>query len=179
MVSTTICTFIREITIINMVIRILLTTFPALSLFSTVILIMSIPLEFITSKGIRNKLFHPLLCITDFNFFRYGRWIDRHCICVCLYYFPLFFNCYSFDVRYTLILYFWFYFFKGTKWKFINTHNPFTHVQGFVKVGLYCCIVESRHFKKEVCMFFFSSLLQIVKFGFSFFSHLLELSCWK
>ena len=49
MVSTTIGTFIREITIINMVIRILLTTFPANILSSTVILKMSIPLAFITS----------------------------------------------------------------------------------------------------------------------------------
>ena len=39
-----------------------------------------------------------------------------------------------------------------------------------MRVGFYSYVVESRHFKKEVCMFF-SSQSQLVKFDFfSFFT---------
>ena len=65
-------TFIWKLIIINVVVRILLTTFPTHFLPSTIIFMVATFLAFVTSQWIGYVLFHALHCITIFYFFWYS-----------------------------------------------------------------------------------------------------------
>ena len=90
MFTTTVGTFILKFTFINMVIRILLTTFPTHSSHPTVVFVMAVFLALIASQGIWHVLFDPLHSITHFYFFWYFGSVEGHYICVGFSHFPLF-----------------------------------------------------------------------------------------
>ena len=103
MISATICTFTWELTVINMVVRILLTTFSAHFTSSTIILMLAIFLAFVTSQWVGYVLLDPLHCIVNFYFFGYFGGVKLHYICICLYCFPFFFSWQSFYFSPTLL----------------------------------------------------------------------------
>ena len=74
---------------INVVVRILLITFPTHFTPSPIILMMTIFLVFVTSQWIGYVLLHPLHCIANLYFFQYFGGVKTH-IGIRLYYFPLF-----------------------------------------------------------------------------------------
>ena len=71
MIATTICTFTWELTIINVGVRILLTTFPTHFTSSTIILMVAIFLACVTLQWVVYVLLDPLHCIASFYFFGY------------------------------------------------------------------------------------------------------------
>ena len=97
MIAATICTF----TVIDVVVRILLTTFPAHFLSSTIILMMAIFLAFVTSQWVGYVLLDPFHCIANFYFFGYF-WVLNCIIYVFVYCFP-FFARHSFHFSHTLL----------------------------------------------------------------------------
>ena len=90
MIAATIYTFTWELTVINVVVRILLTTFPAHFTSFTIILMMAIFLAFVTSQYVGYVLLEPIHCIDNFYFFGYFLGVKLHYICICLYCFPFF-----------------------------------------------------------------------------------------
>ena len=103
MIAATIGTFIWELTIINVVVTILLTTFPVHFTPSTIILMVAIFLVFVTLQWVGYVLLDPLYCRALFYFFRYFGGVKIHCISVHLYCFPFFFNRNSFHFSHILL----------------------------------------------------------------------------
>ena len=92
MIATTTGTFIWESTIINVMVKNLLTIFPTQFLPSSIILMVAIFLSSVTSQWIGYVLLHPLHCIANFYFSRYFWCVKAHYICIRLYCFSFFVN---------------------------------------------------------------------------------------
>ena len=130
MITTTIGTFICELTNINVVVRILLTTFPVRYNYphcGHVFDICKIAMGWVC-------ITRPSLLYNQLLFFRVFWGVKIHYICIRLYCFPLFFNWYFFHFSHNLLFELSFYFLNGAWGEFFTCHNPITYVQEFVRV---------------------------------------------
>ena len=91
MVTATVGTFTWKFTFINVVIRILLTTFPTHFSSSTIVFMVAVFLAFIASQGIWNILLIPLHSITYLYFFWYFLGVKGHYVCWFLLFSPFLF----------------------------------------------------------------------------------------
>ena len=97
MIAATIGTIIRELTVINVAVRISLTTFPVHFMPSTIILMVAIFLAFVTSLWIWVCIVPPSPLYSQLLFWGYFGGVKLHYICIRLYCFPSFFILFSLE----------------------------------------------------------------------------------
>ena len=110
MIASAICTLIRIVAIVNMVVRILLCTFATYFSTSTIIFGMAVFLTILATQWIGYELLNSLHCVAYFYPLRYFRLVKCHYVGVCFNEFTLFFYCNSLYFCYTLFLHFFFLF---------------------------------------------------------------------
>ena len=112
MITPTICTLIRIVTIVNVVVMILLSTFTTYLSTSTIILVMAIFLTIVATQWIGYELLNSLHCVAYFYLLWYCGLVKCYYIGVSFNEFTLFFDCNSLYFCFTSFLHFFFYFFN-------------------------------------------------------------------
>ena len=147
MITATFCTFTCELTVINEMIRILLTTFPAHFTSSTIMLMVPIFLAFVTSQWVGYVLLDPLHCKANFYFFRYFGGLN----CIIYVFVSIVFPSFLIDTLFTSVTHCIFSSLfissMGAQREFFTSHNPLTYVQGFVGVSFDADIMKLCHFQ--------------------------------
>ena len=91
MITSAICTLIRIVTIVTVVVRILLTTFATYLSTSTIILVIAVFLTIIATQWIGYELHNSLHCVAYFYLLRYFGLVKCHYVGVSFNEFTLFF----------------------------------------------------------------------------------------
>ena len=95
MIAPAICTPIRIVTIVNVVVRILLSTFATYLSTSTIIVVMAVFLTIVATQWIGYELLNSLHCVAYFYLLWYFGLVKCHHVGVSFNEFTLFFDCNS------------------------------------------------------------------------------------